>query len=186
MVGFAGEIDSIPCHGEKIIGPASQPITIEKKAPRLLFRIDSRVPQIEVKADSFVTAFQNLSVMIKNQQKQPSPMKGAPYGVKKTPSADNDGVWSFRLNQGHGANPCPASPHRDNRCSKCGKKRHSEAASWSRGTKESTEINISIAIEGSGNEGLESEEEKETISVVIGSDNEEFLAVKCNSLGSPP
>lgn len=40
------------------------------------------MPEVEDKVDSLVTAFQDLSLLIKEQRKQLESMKGAPPGVK--------------------------------------------------------------------------------------------------------
>lgn len=102
-------------------------------------------------------------------------------GAMKTAPPDHDRMCSFRHKQGHRANRWLDILHSDIRWSKCRKKGQSEATCWSRGKKESAWSNIYIAIEGYSDGSSESEEDKETASVVIGPDIEEVLAVNGNS-----
>lgn len=66
VTGPASGISSSSVPGEKKIGTEGTLITVGKTL-RLFFRTDYRVREVQGKADSLITAFQSLSLIIKKQ-----------------------------------------------------------------------------------------------------------------------
>ena len=95
------------------------------ESKRILSRPDAGTRSIENKVDALANQLAELSLSVRK-----GASSSAATSTIKPTDASEEKTCSYFKNLGHYATSCPSNPHRNTKCSRCGKRGHAEATCW--------------------------------------------------------